>query len=415
MEIVSDAVPDTKPESRCERWGKFRDGATAVAVGAFQRLGVTPDGRTVLFELNTRVAEPSIAAPRFSVPEEGIFAVGPDGHVRALGPASAEKAYRYGSILPGFADAVDTTFTSFSFSPNSRYVAFSDRGPGVDASDAAQIVVMNLGSGKRRQLTHFVAPKAENPTGANALAVFLDDDTLVVFGHGQPPSDFFRVRRNGGDLRAIYPPPLDVAGGMIAPSFALVGRFGATASIALPSRPATGPVSVSGPSVEVFAYHRPDQFVQLTQFGRSDTRAGPSLETGNRVFFRASANSGGQNPANTCQLFSVDRLGSGMRQLTHFVSRASPPFGCLGSDLSPDVCQVGLTSRPEFDARVGTLVFDATCDPSGNHPGGQVFAIRRDGSGLRRLTNYRGMHGTAADGTLTVELPGPIETSGSKY
>ncbi|HXJ35655.1 MAG TPA: hypothetical protein VMS22_16605, partial [Candidatus Eisenbacteria bacterium] len=74
-----------------------------------------------------------------------------------------------------------------------------------------------------------------------------------------------------------------------------------------------------------------------------------------------------------------------------------------------------LTSVPQFDVKTGTLVFDATCDPSGLRPvSGQVFAMRGDGSGLRQLTSYRGTQGTAADGTLTVELPGPIEYSGVK-
>jgi hypothetical protein len=57
-------------------------------------------------------------------------------------------------------------------------------------------------------------------------------------------------------------------------------------------------------------------------------------------------------------------------------------------------------------------MFASSCDPFGqNLVGGQVFAMHPDGSGLRQVTHYRGMQ-TGSDGTLTVELPGPIAFSG---
>jgi len=40
----------------------------------------------------------------------------------------------------------------------------------------------------------------------------------------------------------------------------------------------------------------------------------------------------------------------------------------------------------------------------------QLHAIRPDGSGLRQLTTYRGVT-CDADGTVSVELPGPIAYS----
>jgi hypothetical protein len=54
---------------------------------------------------------------------------------------------------------------------------------------------------------------------------------------------------------------------------------------------------------------------------------------------------------------------------------------------------------PETDA----LVFDTTCDPLGTNPYGiQMFAMRPDGSGLRQLTDARGLV-READGTVSVE------------
>jgi hypothetical protein len=54
------------------------------------------------------------------------------------------------------------------------------------------------------------------------------------------------------------------------------------------------------------------------------------------------------------------------------------------------------------------LLFYSDCDPFGTTSGGsQVFAIEYDGSGLRQLTHTAGVR-TAADGSLELELPGPV-------
>ena len=60
-----------------------------------------------------------------------------------------------------------------------------------------------------------------------------------------------------------------------------------------------------------------------------------------------------------------------------------------------------------LDRITGTVLFAASCDPVGANPSGQqLFAMRPDGTGLRQLTNARGMT-TDPDGTIHVELPGP--------
>jgi hypothetical protein len=405
--LDSGSVPDPA-DSLCEGYGRSRDGSTAVGVGAFQRLGVSPDGRTVLFELNTHVTNPAIHGPPFTA-AEGIYALGPDGIVRRLGAASRERAYRafQSPIGPYVA-----TFLFFSFSPNGRLVAFSDRGPGDDGSDAAQVVVMTLPSGKRTQVTHFVAAHQGNATGQDAYGVFLDDETLGVFGYGEAGAGFFTVRPDGSGLEPIDVPSFG-GGGTISTTFGVAGPVGTTIGAAFPGKVATEPIP--GDAVEILLYGGPSRLLQLTSFGRSDTTAGPSLNTGDRVFFLASADPFGANPQKTCQLFSVDRFGTRLRQVTKVLPAAHSSFGCAGGASSPRECRVALTQPVEYDARARSLVFDATCDPYGLHPvGGQVFAVRRDGAGFRQLTNYRGMQGTAAAGTLSVELPGPIETSGLK-
>ena len=60
-----------------------------------------------------------------------------------------------------------------------------------------------------------------------------------------------------------------------------------------------------------------------------------------------------------------------------------------------------------LDPITGTVLFQSSCEPVGANPfGEQLFAMRPDGTGLRQLTNARGMT-TDPDGTIHVELPGP--------
>jgi hypothetical protein len=58
----------------------------------------------------------------------------------------------------------------------------------------------------------------------------------------------------------------------------------------------------------------------------------------------------------------------------------------------------------------GTIVFISACDPFGTpSAGGEVFAMRPDGSGLRQLTT--GGVVVEPDGTAVATLPGPIAYS----
>src|SRR5207249_5386786 len=62
------------------------------------------------------------------------------------------------------------------------------------------------------------------------------------------------------------------------------------------------------------------------------------------------------------------------------------------------------------DLMTKAVVFDSACDPVGANPFGEQLAMRPDGTGLRQLTNARGMT-TDPDGTVHVEIPGPFAYS----
>src|SRR5262249_35064542 len=116
------------------------------------------------------------------------------------------------------------------------------------------------------------------------------------------------------------------------------------------------------------------------------------------VIFVASADPFGTNPSGDCQLFSIDTLGEGLRQLTHFSQPEYSVNGC--SALVPPGCSV---LAGGLDAATGILVFYSSCDPFGTNPyGDQLFAIRQDGTRLRQLTRARGLV-TEPDGTVSAE------------
>jgi hypothetical protein len=68
-----------------------------------------------------------------------------------------------------------------------------------------------------------------------------------------------------------------------------------------------------------------------------------------------------------------------------------------------------ITFDGNVDRITGSYEFGSNCDPFGTNPNGgeQFFAMRTDGSGLRQLTQTRGIV-READGTIEVEMPGPF-------
>jgi hypothetical protein len=149
-----------------------------------------------------------------------------------------------------------------------------------------------------------------------------------------------------------------------------------------------------------------DHVLQLTNFQRSDTGVPTMSGDRKQIYFYASADPLGTNPFNNCQLFSIDRTGAGLRQLTHFDEGKVSRRGCKGAGFPGPGCMIQMgTLGP--DPVTGSILFASSCDPFGTNPNGsEVFAVRPDGTGLRQLTHTRGMV-TTPDGTVTVELPGP--------
>jgi hypothetical protein len=282
-----------------------------------------------------------------------------------------------------------------------------------------QIVTLELESGRRTQLTHLppAAPPAawQRDTG---YARFIDNET-VLFGtyadaDGAHPGgesfNYFRVKIDGTGLRAVAT-PVALPGSRVEPIFQIAGGAGNVASLLLPGM-AMNPLLGLASIFEVFLIDGKN-LLQLTNFRRIDTGGELLSVDRRRVFFRASADPFGTNPSENCQLFSIDTLGRHLRQITHFgpSEGARSTGGCGTGRLFPPGCDVSVFIQ---DPVTRTLVFYSSCDPLGRNPrGGQLFAMRPDGSGLRQLTNSPGMV-IEADGTVETELPGPFWYSGRR-
>ena len=129
------------------------------------------------------------------------------------------------------------------------------------------------------------------------------------------------------------------------------------------------------------------------------------MSDGTHVSFISSADPLGTNPTHGCQVFSIDALGTDLRQLTHLGASSAEGCNCQ-MVCAPGSCGIG--SNSEVDRGTGSIVFTSSCDPfSANPYGDQVFAVRPDGTGLRQLTFARGLR-EGVDGSLAVELPGPL-------
>ena len=403
--VMELATPVPAPDSLnlCELYGLYRSGFASVIVGAFQRHAVSTDGRLVVFQVTDDHAYAPFAPPAFTLPEKGIFLVRADGSgLRSLGPPSREASFRVipTTFPPGFQIWVNSGFV---FSPNGRLVVFADRGPGVDGSDAAQLVTLDVKTGERKQVTAFVAASQGDPRG-NVDGFFVDDDTIQGYAFDvTTDARFFTVKADGSDFRR-FAPPVPIPGSQIVPTFQLANR---ARDVQVFDLPATTSEPFAGPVRELFVGHG-TKALQLTSFGRSDTLAVAASRDGKHIFFAASADPFGRNPLNVCQLFSIDRFAGHLRELTAFQAAGKSPGGC-GTPIAPPSCRIEIPIH--LDTRTHALVFGASCDPFGtNSLAGNIFSVRTDGSGLRQLTSYRGMV-FEPDGTVSVELPGPIEYS----
>jgi hypothetical protein len=398
-------------ETVCQVYGELRVGAASVAVGALQRLAVSPDGSGVVFEVNQKFSilpPPTVLSPD----QEGFFFVRSDGGgLRRLGPASRAVSF----ALPpdptsptGFSLALLSRLT---FSPNGRRIAFEDLGPG-PGGEAVQIVVVDLLTGQRTQVTHLPSGPPVDPRYPDSCCPQLIDNETVLFrtlldlDGSNPEHDLtaITVRIDGSRFKPVAR-PVAPPGSRVVPTFGVAGLGTSLVDLSVPGTP-VNPVP-GNPINEVFVQEARN-LIQLTNFRRIDTEAAFLSVTGRRAFFVASADPLGTNPYGNCQMFSVGTRGSGLRQVTHFnPGSAVGDTGCR-APLRPG-CIIGEFRRQ--DPVTKAVVFDSACDPFDANPfGDQAFAMRPDGGGLRQLTDAAGFTQNP-DGSIRVELPGPFAYS----
>jgi len=408
-EVVGVRVPDPLPQlaGSCETFGESRTGYASPVFGVFQRIAVSPDGSRVVFEITDDF---SIFGPQGLPPDQkGIYLVHADGGgLRRVGPPSREAGWRIlvdpSVPLLGVSVGQDVRF---AFSPDGRRIAYTDKGLGVDGGDAVQVVTVALDSGGRTQVTRLPVSNPPLPNLPVYGLRFLDDDTILFFSTADadgrhPDGGFYRVRIDGSGFEAL-PGPLIVPGSRLVPRFVVTGRRIYVLNLGFPDIPPANPLPFFATvTVEVFLVDG-ERLLQLTNFGRVDTAGFFVGVGGRRIFFEASVDLQGRNPTESCQLFSIDRLGRNLRQITD-LNRGGPHV-TTGCSTSSDGCFIGPATQ---DPGTGTIVFIAECDPFGTSPnGGQVFAMRPDGSGLRQFTDTNDLV-VEPDGTVVATLPGPI-------
>jgi hypothetical protein len=400
----------------CRSFGRFRAGYRSVLAGAFQRIGVTPDGSTVVFEARDALLLPAAFPLAF---EPGIYAVAADGsNLRRLAPASRNRSGRLSpDPNPNNPDGFTTSTWDvlYRFSPDSRRIVYTDLGPGPNAEDAIQVVTLDVRKPDSAPFQVTRLPKLPTeplPAEPDTFAPrFADAHTIAFFSYTNPDGEhpygtYYLVPADGsGEPRAVTNP--------VAPADSkVVSNFdvsnGGTHLLGLQLNGA--PVGVGSETahtfLEIFLAEK-KHLLQLTNLRRTTTGfLGKVLDRrADRAYFVSPADAfvPSTNPSQNCQLFSIGTTGAGLRQLTRFDEGELSQNGCTHYDRPG--CGVGPLFR---DAVTGTLVFYSSCDTSSH--GGQIYAIRPDGSGLRKLTATRGLLVEGPE-VYTVELPGPVAYS----
>ena len=392
-------VPD--PGGLCRTFGQFHNGTLSPIAGAYVSVAVSPDGNYIAFELNDTF---SLLAPGFLTnAEDGLYLVRADGTNRVkLGPATGVPVFRTPSL--------DLNINGIVFSPDGRYVVYSDLGPADDGSIDAQLWSLRIADRKKTQLTHL----ARHAGGAVTLGYwfhFANERTVGMFtfdyyepdedgydpGFNGRRQDFYSVSVDGRRFQKLS--PVRGPNGQVIPQFGVTRRRPAVTSLFLDGTADNPMNGISAPR-EMFAAFGKD-VLQLTHFNRVDVGNLDFVVSPNgaHVYFSASGDPFGCNPTNNCQVFSIDTLGGHLRQLTA-MAVGTTTDGCFGPR-----CLVSPFSE---DPVMGAVLLNGSCDPFGTNVfGNQFFAMRRDGSGLRQITHARGVVVDTPE-VVEVELPGPV-------
>jgi hypothetical protein len=298
-----------------------------------------------------------------------------------------------------------------------------------------QIVVLDLVTGERTLATRLPAGTAPNnyrgaaPFLLTCCPRFIDDgtvlfqtftDPVIDSVHLNPEHDFavFTVRIDGSGLKAV-PKPAIPTDSHVVPTFGVFGPGTNLIRVAVPEKN-TGRFfpCQSFPVTEIFL-EGGKKLLQLTKFGRLDTFAGFVDARRRRAFFVGSADPLKTNPDESCQIFSIDTAGRGLRQITHFdLGYFVHLPGCA---LSGGGIGYGAYRTIDQDAVTKAIIFNTAQDPLHlgarradptvySYSDDQIFAVRPDGTGLRQLTDAAGFT-TGPDGSFRIELPGPFAHS----
>jgi len=380
----------------CTVYGRERD-SLAPRLGAFQRLGMAPDGSGVVFELSDALAQ----VGRDLLPPEqgGMYYVRADGSgLRRLGPASRVPAWY-------FVPPTGLWYNiRFGFDPAGRQVTYPDLGPFDDTGEEApQVFVKRLATGERRQLTFLprVAHAGDPPD--IGWPEFVDSRTILFARASESPNRITQLSVDSIDPQVSEVPTVALPGGTLIPVFHIIGGEWTGGSFQVAGEAVNRP-GTTWPPTEVFVTDGTN-VLQLTDFRRTDTALFPPFYSprDQRVYFTASADPLGTNPSHDCQMFSMEPLSRDLRQVTFFHEGGDHYAACMG-DRRPNGCRIDFPYLTAQQPVTGTIYFRSTCDPLGLNPNGaQFFAIQPDGTGLRQLTNARGFV-RGADGTMEVEI-----------
>jgi hypothetical protein len=410
----------------CHKWGQSRAGTVIPLIGAVQRMRFTADGGQFLFELTDDF---SVNAHVIPEDQQGIFAVRSDGTgLRKIAPHSQDPcmlAYWPCVFNSSAAECASCAAAQsqcfFGASPDGSRIAFADLGPSPSGEEASQVFTLDLNTGERQQVTRLpLVPVSPACVGQETDCVFPSKhpitypyflgNSTITYQRGRGCSTFgggtFTVNADGTEEPKAVP-VVALPGGAVVPVFQITGDpYPAVAT--LPGIPENGFSNVAGNVIiEVFVVEPPGtvqlpegRVLQLTNFGRSDTYSPAMSVDWQRVLFNASDDPLGTNPSKQCQIFSIDRLGGDLRQLTFVTASGGTRRNC--EDFTSPGCTM---LRRGIDMITGSVLFSSTCDPVGRNPTGadQFFAIRPDGSGLVQLIETEGIV-RHPDGGIDVEM-----------